>query len=304
MLDHAQPSDAEDLFGEALEIKKDHAGALMGMALIAADGYEARAADLARKALEADPKLTEAQELLARLALEDNDNAKATEEAKKAIAMDPKSVQGRAILATIDLLADKKDSTWDPKTAKGYETVGHFFVLNRRYEEGIEYYRKAIAMDPQLYSARAQLGINLMRLGHDEEAYKQLELCYNNDYQDAATRNSLKLMDSYKNFVTFTTTDNTILVLHKKAKRSCCAPYIESRDEAGDRDLREEVQAQARTSCASRSLSGPRRFRRPHAGHTPDSARWASPSDIPSPWTALRDASPGPSTGRPRCGTK
>src|SRR5256886_4078520 len=61
MMDHAQPTDAQDLFGEALEIKKDHAGALMGMALVAADGFEARAGELARRALAADPKLTEAQ---------------------------------------------------------------------------------------------------------------------------------------------------------------------------------------------------------------------------------------------------
>ena len=226
MMDHTQPSDAEDLFGEALEIKKDHAGALMGMALLAADGFEARAGDLARKALASDPKLTEAQELLARLALEDNDNPKATEEAKKAIAMDPNSVQGRAILATIDLLADKKDSPSDPHTAKGYETIGRFFVLNRRYEEGIQYYRKAIELDPQLYSARSQLGINLMRLGQDTEAFQQLELCFKNEFQDAATRNSLKLMDSYKNFVTFTT-PRTILKIHKK-EAELLHPYFES----------------------------------------------------------------------------
>jgi tetratricopeptide (TPR) repeat protein len=226
MLDHAQPTDAEDLFGEALEIKKDHAGALLGMALVLADGFDTRAAELARKALESDPKLTEAQELLARFALEDNDNPKAIEEAKKAIAMDANSVQGRAILATIDLLADKKDSPYDPHTAKGYETIGRFFVLNRRYEEGIQYYRKAIELDPQLYSARSQLGVNLMRLGQNDEAYKQLELCFNNEYQDAATRNSLKLMDSYKNFVTFTT-PRTILKLHKK-ESELLRPYIES----------------------------------------------------------------------------
>jgi len=225
-MDHTEPDYAEELFTQALEIKKDHAGALMGMALLAAADFEARAGDLARKALESDPKLTEAQELLARLALEDNNNPKATEEAKKALAMDPKSVQGRAILATIDLLADKKDSTWDPHTAKGYETVGHFFVLNRRYEEGIQYYRKAIEMDPQLYSARSQMAINLMRLGQNDEAYKELELCYKNEFQDAATRNSLKLMDSYKNFVTFTT-PRTILKLHKK-EAELLRPYIES----------------------------------------------------------------------------
>src|SRR4029077_1210264 len=141
---------------------------------IAAEGFEARAGELARKALESDPKLTEAQEMLARFALEDNDPPKAIEEAKKALAMDANSVQGKAILATIDLLADKKDTPWDPHAAKGYETIGRFFVLNRRYEEGIQYYRKAIEMDPQLYSARSQLGINLMRLGQNEEAFKQL----------------------------------------------------------------------------------------------------------------------------------
>lgn len=225
-LDHAQPNDAQDLFGEALEIKKDHAGALLGLALIASENYEARAVDLARKALESDPKLVEAQELLAYLALEDNDNAKAAEEAHKALALDPNSVQGKAVLATMDWLADKKETQWDPHAAKGYETAGHFFVINRRYEEGIAYLRKAIELDPQLYSARSQLGVNLMRLGESDEAYKQLEMCFNNGFQDAATRNTLKLMDSYKRFVTFTT-DRTILKLDKK-EAALLHPYIES----------------------------------------------------------------------------
>jgi tetratricopeptide (TPR) repeat protein len=225
-LDHAQPADAQDLFTEALQIKKDHAGALLGLALVASESFETRAIDLAHKALESDPKLVEAQELLAYLALEDNDNKKAEEEAQKALAMDANSVQGKAILATMDWLADKKETKWDPHAAKGYETAGHFFVINRRYEEGIQYFRKAIELDPQLFSARAQLGVNLMRLGQDQEAYQELELCYKNGFQDAATRNSLKLMDSYKNFVTFTT-PRTILKLHKK-EAELLHPYIEA----------------------------------------------------------------------------
>ena len=46
---------------------------------------------------------------------------------------------------------------------------------------------KAIGGGPQLYSARSQLGINLMRLGQNEEAYKQLETCFKNGFQDKAT---------------------------------------------------------------------------------------------------------------------
>ena len=87
----------------------------------------------------------------------------------------PIRVQGKAILATIDCWPTRRTPRGIPHTARGYETIGHFFVINRRYDEGIQYYRKAIEMDPQLYSARSQLGVNLMRLGQNDEAYKQLE---------------------------------------------------------------------------------------------------------------------------------
>ena len=106
---------------------------------MAADSLRAPRGGPGAQGAGSDPKLVEAQELLARLALEDNNNAKATEEAKKALAIDPNSVGGKAILATIDWLADKKETQWDPHTAPGYEIAGHFFTLNRRYEEGIAY---------------------------------------------------------------------------------------------------------------------------------------------------------------------
>jgi len=54
---------------------------------VAADMFEHKAAEMAQLALDTDPKLLEAQELLARLALEDNNTAKAIEHANKAIAM-------------------------------------------------------------------------------------------------------------------------------------------------------------------------------------------------------------------------
>ncbi len=225
-LDHGQPSDASDLFKEALELKQDCASAYVGLALIAADSFESSAAELAHKALEIDPKLLEAQELLARLALEDGDEAKATEESRKALQLNPNSVQAKAVLASMDFLADKKDSPWDPREARGYETAGHFLVMNRRYDEGIAFYRKAIALDPQLYGARSQLGINLMRMGQDEEAYKQLETCFQNDFQDAATRNSLKLLETLQKFDTFSSASGMLKMDRKEA--ALLRPYFES----------------------------------------------------------------------------
>jgi cellulose synthase operon protein C len=225
-LERFQPADAAKLFDEALKIDPNNAGALLGFALVAAEGFESKAVEFAHKALAADPHLLEAQELLARLALEDSDPKKADEEAHRAIAMSPNAVQAKAILATIDWLNDKPETAWDPHVGAAYETAGAIFVLNRRYEEGIRFFRKAIELQPDLWSAHSQLGINLMRLGREDEARAQLEMCYENGYKDKPTVNTLRLMDSYKNFVTYKT-DTTILRLHKK-EAELLHPYFEA----------------------------------------------------------------------------
>jgi len=65
-----------------------------------------------------------------------------------------------------------------------------------------------------------------MRLGRDEEAFEQFKTCWDNGFQDSATKNSLTLMDSEKNFVTFRT-DRTILKLNKK-EADLLRPYFEA----------------------------------------------------------------------------
>ena len=64
-LERYQPADAAQLFREALEIEPRHPGALLGLALVASASFEAKAVELAEAALQADPKLVEARELLA-----------------------------------------------------------------------------------------------------------------------------------------------------------------------------------------------------------------------------------------------
>jgi len=228
-LDHGAQDDiqnASDLFNEALGIKKDYAPAMLGLALISADDFGGSTEKLARQALEWDPKLLEAQELLARLALEDNNNEKAAREAKKALDIDPNSPVAKGILAAIDFLSGKTATTWDPHDARGYDTIGHFFVMNRRYEEGMEYFRKAIALDPALYSAHAELGLTLMRLSQNDEAARELAIAFTNGLQNSATQNTLKLIDSYKNFVE-SKQGLTVLKLGKK-EADLLRPYFQA----------------------------------------------------------------------------
>jgi len=226
-------SEAAKLFTEALEIDPKNAGAQLGLALAESDGFSAKAVEHAQQALRLDPKLLEAQELLAFLALEDDDAARAVAEADKALAISPEALDAMAVRAAVDWLSDKKDSEWiarimkiDPVYGEAYATIGHFFMLNRRYEEGIALYRKALDLNAGLWDARAELGLNLMRLGDETEARKQLEMCYENGWRSPTIVNSLRLLDSYKNFVTYKT-DNTILRLHKK-EAEVLRPYFES----------------------------------------------------------------------------
>ncbi len=138
-----------------------------------------------------------------------------------------------AIHAAIDFLHDKNDTPWigrilkiNPAYGEAYSTAGHFYVINRRYDEGIVAYRKAIELNPRLWEARAQLGVNLMRLGEDAEASRQLEECYNANYKSYETVNSLRLLDKYKDFITYKT-PTTILRLHKK-EAELLRPYVEA----------------------------------------------------------------------------
>jgi len=226
-------TDADNLFKEALARDPRNAQAYLGLALVSADGFDNAAIQWGAKALELDPKLVEAHELMANLALEDSDAPSATKEANEAIKLSGDALDAMAIHAAVEILADRSPDAWLDKIRQvnssyggGYALVAHHLVLNRRYEEGVAYYRKAIEVDPQLWSARSELGINLMRLGQEDEPRRQLAMCYDNGYRNEATVNSLRLLDSYKNFVTFKD-ETTILKLQKK-EAELLHPYFEA----------------------------------------------------------------------------
>ncbi len=61
-------TDAEGLFKEALQRDPKNAQAYLGLALVSADGFDTKAIDWASSALDLDPKLVEAHELMAKLA--------------------------------------------------------------------------------------------------------------------------------------------------------------------------------------------------------------------------------------------
>ncbi len=222
-LDRFNKGDAQKLFTEALKADEKHAGALLGMAILTAEGFSSKAEELAAKAVEADPKLLEGHELLARLALERSRPAEARIHAKRALELKPgEALDALAVLAAADWLEDNPSTPFEaqalsinPRYSDFFAIPARIFVLHRRYREAIRLYEKAIALDGTNYRARSEMGINLMRLGRDDEARRQLEASFNANFRDAATVNTLRLLDSYKNFKLISG-GNRILRLHNK----------------------------------------------------------------------------------------
>jgi cellulose synthase operon protein C len=223
--------DAADLFKEALQRDPKDAQAMLGLARVSADGFDDEAVSWAQKALAVDPQLAAAHALLANLAMEDNQPELAAKEADRALILDAQALDAMAIHAVIEILADRTADEWwgrihgiNPSYGPGYAIAAYHLVLNRRYQDGVAMYRKALELSPDLWSARSELGINLMRLGQDEEARQQLTQCYQNGYRNDATVNSLRLLDTLKAFATFT--DATTILKFSRKESQLLYPYF------------------------------------------------------------------------------
>jgi cellulose synthase operon protein C len=247
MLFHERFNDADagNLLTEALAQDPKCAEALLGVAQIGAANFDDKAEKYLRDAIADDPKMVEPHELLADLLLADARTDDAIKEARAAIALAPydgagpagggtDALNAEAELAAAALLTDKdadadawfaKIKAVNPGYGESYLIVAKHMMLNRRYPEAIAYDRKAVEADPELWAAHSDLGINLMRMGQQQEASEQLQLAYNNGQTDAQTSNSLKLLDLYPKFVT--TKDATTTVLLWNSEDELLRPYIE-----------------------------------------------------------------------------
>ncbi len=232
-LDTYNKAEAEKLFQEALELDPKSAEAHLGLAMIAGDRFESKAIEQANEALKLQPDMIEAHTLLASIALEEEDSKKAAEHLDRALAAQGSPLEACALKAAIDYLGGKTDSEWtrkalayNPTYGQLYSTVAHFFVITRRYKEAVDLYRQAVDLDPDLWDAHAQLGVNLLPLGNEAEARRPLETSYKADAYNLSTVNSLRLMDSIDKHFKTVSTPRVVLKLHEK-ESELLHPYAE-----------------------------------------------------------------------------
>ena len=236
-LDTHSPAEAAKLFNEALSIDNDYPPAKVGAATVLANRFEGKAHDLVNEALKADPNLVEGYVLLAGMSIEEEDYEKAEEHITQGLQVTEElgesPLEFYTLRASLDLLQGRKDSDWtrkalehNPTYGKIYADQAHFYVISRRYREATELLRKAIAVDPELWSAHADLGVNLMRQGADREGRKHFEMAYQGDAFNPKTTNWLRLLDSMKNFETSSNKDDVLLKTPEELEASVGKPEI------------------------------------------------------------------------------
>jgi tetratricopeptide (TPR) repeat protein len=69
-----------------------------------------------------------------------------------------------------------KAVTLDSKCADGYFQLGNLYSSQRDYQKAAEFYRKAIASNPQLDEAYYKLGVSYDRIGEHDKAEQQYQL--------------------------------------------------------------------------------------------------------------------------------
>ncbi|HEX7238071.1 MAG TPA: tetratricopeptide repeat protein [Gammaproteobacteria bacterium] len=208
-----QNNEAAKLFEEALKLDEKYAPAKIGLAKIAAGRYEEKTREWASQVIDDTPdQALEAHLMIARAALEDGAIDAGNDALDTALELAEKNhrspLEIYALKASVDLLKGTATSPWTQRAlalnagyGDAYAIPAHFYVITRRYREAIELLKKAVEIEPDLYDAQAELGVNLLRENLLEEAQVHLQIAYRGDPFSAPIVNTLRLIDSFDNFV-------------------------------------------------------------------------------------------------------
>jgi tetratricopeptide (TPR) repeat protein len=210
-----QDAEAMKIYREAQQLDADAAFASLGAARLLVGGFDDAANVYIEKLLNdanaADGARAGAWLLVARVSLESGQYADAVAAMNEAETIidnnDWPPLDLYALRAAMDLLNDDAKSDWTDKALAYnshfgdiYAVPAYFHVITRRYRGAIDFYQKAVDIEPGHAAAHEELGVNLLRDNQVGRARRHLELAHELDPFSPKAVNTLRLLDSFADF--------------------------------------------------------------------------------------------------------
>ncbi len=203
---HWDPGHAEESVRAALEVNPNSARgrAMLARLLLDQSMDFVHAAEELDRALAVNPNLVMAHVTRAGVAIRDMDLAAATEHLDRALAIDPNDLEALSVRAVIPFLrgddaayraATREVLTRNPRYSAMYSTIAEYADWEHRYPQIVEMAREAVRIDPRDARAHATLGINLLRIGREEEGLQALRAAWDRDRFNVRVYNLLELWD-------------------------------------------------------------------------------------------------------------
>ncbi len=139
---------------------------MLGLARVSADGFDDQAVSWAQQGIGGGSEAGGGPRAARRASRwRTTSRSWPAKEADAALALDPQSLDAMAMHAVIEILADRSPDEWwarlhgiNPVYGQGYAIAAEQLILNRRYQDGVALYRKALELSPKLWSARSRAG--------------------------------------------------------------------------------------------------------------------------------------------------
>ena len=233
-------ADAQRTFEEAISINSHSAELYVGYARSFESFSQMEV--LANKAIEENPNCVDALNMLVEIHILDSHYDEAEELLHKTLEINPAYEQSLANLASIYHLrndeekfaqTEQKVQEINPQCGDFYITLAENCVRRFRYKDTVSFCRKAISKELDKWHAYALLGSNILRIGQVAEARYYLERGFKGDPFNLYARNTLELIDDYKDFESMES-EHFSLLIHSSESGVLGQPILAIAEECYD----------------------------------------------------------------------
>jgi len=228
-------SDALATLNAVLAVNPRHARANVAMAQVRLGDELGDPAPFIQKSLEVNPALPEARALAATLLIDLERYAEAAAEARKGLTADSTAPAALIALAAAQYL--QHDSAGfraslatiharQPKAADAEAALANIAARSRLYGEAVKFAQAGADRDPKSARALSYLGINALRTGEIARGRTALDQSFKLDPYDPWSKNTLDLLDTFKDYAEVRTPRFIVMIERKDA--DLLEPYVEA----------------------------------------------------------------------------